>query len=137
MTQTIIGLEKVIEGDTGKGSASWVGSRSLGLALDPDSDITAQYREQYSGSEGYVSERQCSSDCPQNFANSVGCSSRSPAELVECLLQKEGKDLIRQVRLLLEEDGSTSEPSCLLPLESVDFWLLFPAEKRDHFLHSQ
>lgn len=32
----------------------------------------------------------------QNFANSVACSSGSPAELVECLLQKEGKDLIRQ-----------------------------------------
>lgn len=30
----------------------------------------------------------------QNFANSVGCSSGSPAELVQCLLQKEGKDLI-------------------------------------------
>ncbi|XP_052022688.1 carboxylesterase 3 isoform X3 [Apodemus sylvaticus] len=30
----------------------------------------------------------------QNFANSVDCSSGSPAELVQCLLQKEGKDLI-------------------------------------------
>ena len=30
----------------------------------------------------------------QNFANSVACGSASPAELVQCLLQKEGKDLI-------------------------------------------
>ncbi|KAL6055282.1 hypothetical protein STEG23_007302 [Scotinomys teguina] len=65
-------------------------------ALDPDSDITVQYREQCSGSEECVSERQHSSVCPQTFANSLACSSVSSAELVQCLLQKEGRDLNKQ-----------------------------------------
>ena len=97
--------------------------------MDPDSVVTAQYREQYSGSKRCVSERQCSSDCPQNFANSVACGSASPAELVQCLLQKEGKDLITKVCLLLGDDDSGSELTCLVPMESVDFCLALSFRK--------
>ncbi|XP_055477331.1 carboxylesterase 3 isoform X3 [Psammomys obesus] len=32
----------------------------------------------------------------QSFASSMACSSESPAELVQCLLQKEGRDLTKQ-----------------------------------------
>ncbi|XP_030099512.1 carboxylesterase 3A isoform X3 [Mus musculus] len=49
----------------------------------------------------------------QNFANSVACGSASPAELVQCLLQKEGKDLITKFWNILDKMEHLSQEDLL------------------------
>uniref|UniRef100_A0A8C2MAJ5 Carboxylesterase type B domain-containing protein n=1 Tax=Cricetulus griseus TaxID=10029 RepID=A0A8C2MAJ5_CRIGR len=75
------------------------------------SSLVSYHRE--SRSEGCVSKRQHSSVCPQTFANSLACSSVSSEELVQCLLQKEGKDLNKQVWNMLDKLEHLSQEDLL------------------------